>query len=177
MNFGAIGTVIAHEITHAFDDIGKQFDKYGNNENWWHSTTDTMFKNRTQCLINQYNGYVLQDIATNLNGINTLGENIADNVGVREAFKAYKSYVKQHPKELTLPGLRYTPEQLFWITYGNVWCTQVRPEVSKMFVDKETHSPARFRVIGTLSNLKEFSQSFNCPEGSPMNPLNKCNIW
>ncbi|CAG2168313.1 unnamed protein product [Oppiella nova] len=145
LNFGAIGTVIAHEITHAFDDIGKQFDKNGNNKNWWAKTTDDMFKNRTLCLINQYNNYVLPDIQRNLNGINTLGENIADNVGVREAFKAYQAYAKLYPKEKMLPGLKYTPEQLFWITYGNVWCSRTRPEVSKMFIDKETHSPARFR--------------------------------
>ncbi|XP_054159894.1 neprilysin-2-like [Oppia nitens] len=177
LNFGAIGTVIAHEITHAFDDIGKQFDQNGNNNNWWDSRTDSLFNNKSQCLINQYNNYVLPEIEVNINGMKTLGENIADNVGVREAFRAYKTYISTRGPELTLPGLKYTPEQLFWITYGNIWCTKTRPEMTKMIISEETHCPSRFRVIGTVSNLIEFANSFNCSNGSPMNPVNKCRIW
>ncbi|XP_054160650.1 neprilysin-2-like isoform X2 [Oppia nitens] len=177
LNFGGIGFVIGHEITHGFDDRGRQFDKDGNNKNWWDSQTDSNFKDRTQCIIDQYSNYTVPENNLQINGVNTQGENIADNGGIKEAFRAYQEYVKDHGPEKSLPGLKYTPHQLFWISAANVWCGKYRPEVLKLRVQVGSHSPAQFRVVGPVSNVPEFAQTFNCPLGSPMNPKAKCSVW
>ncbi|UYV81915.1 Nep2 [Cordylochernes scorpioides] len=182
MNFGAIGFVIGHEITHGFDDRGRQFDKDGNNVNWWDTNTDTRFRDMADCIIRQYNNYSVPESGLHVwirtvNGINTQGENIADNGGLKEAFRAYRSWVKDHGEELRLPGLKYTQNQLFWISAANVWCGKHRPEVLKLRILSGAHSPSEFRVVGPVSNLEDFSREFECPLGSPMNPVNKCTVW
>ncbi|EEC10351.1 endothelin-converting enzyme, putative [Ixodes scapularis] len=121
--------------------------------------------------------YIAQVCHYALNGINTQGENIADNGGVKEAFNAYKKWVKENGPEAGLPGLKYTPQQLFWISAANVWCGKSRPETLKLSILAGSHSPGRFRVIGPTSNTPEFAAEFNCPVGSPMNPVNKCTVW
>ncbi|GFT19377.1 neprilysin-2 [Nephila pilipes] len=176
MNFGAIGYVIGHEITHGFDDRGRQFDKDGNNVNWWDTTTDELFKKKARCIIEQYGNYTAEN-GLNVNGINTQGENIADNGGLKEAYWAYHSWVKDHGAEPQLPGLKYTPSQLFWISAANVWCGKYRPEVLKLRIISGSHSPPQFRVVGPMSNLKEFAKEFQCPPDSPMNKPNKCQVW
>lgn len=177
MNFGAIGYVIGHEITHGFDDRGRQFDKDGNDRNWWKPKTDARYRERAQCIIEQYSNYTVPENGLRVNGMNTQGENIADNGGIKEAFRAYTRWTKDHGKEPRLPGLNYTPDQLFWISAANIWCGKFRPEVLKLRVNSGVHSPAKFRIIGPLSNAPEFSASFNCPLGSPMNPRKKCSVW
>lgn len=177
LNFGAIGFVIGHEITHGFDDRGRQFDKDGNNKNWWDHQTDLNFRNRTQCMVDQYNNYTVPENGLSVNGVNTQGENIADNGGLKEAFLAYKKWVQDHEAEKSLPGLEYSPDQLFWISAANVWCGKYRNEVLKLRVMVGSHSPPMFRVIGPMSNIQEFSDSFNCPRGSNMNPVKKCAVW
>lgn len=177
LNFGAIGFIIGHEITHGFDDRGRQFDKDGNNRNWWNSDTDEKFKERAQCIIDQYSNYTVPENGLKVNGINTQGENIADNGGLKEAFRAYNEWVKRNGEESRLPGVKLNQRQLFWVSAANVWCGKYRPEVLKMRVMVGSHSPAQFRTIGPLSNLKEFSETFNCPIGSPLNPVQKCSVW
>lgn len=177
MNFGAIGYVIGHEITHGFDDRGRQFDKDGNDRNWWKPKTDARFRERAQCIIEQYSNYTVAENGLKVNGLNTQGENIADNGGIKEAFRAYRRWTKDHGRESRLPGLEHTPDQLFWISAANIWCGKFRPEVLKLRVNSGVHSPAKFRIIGPLSNSPEFAQSFNCPVGSPMNPRKKCSVW
>ncbi|XP_040061858.1 neprilysin-2 isoform X2 [Ixodes scapularis] len=177
MNYGAIGFVIGHEITHGFDDRGRQFDKDGNNINWWEHETDLKFRQRAQCIVEQYGNYTVSEGTMKVNGVNTQGENIADNGGIKEAFNAYKKWVKENGPEAGLPGLKYTPSQLFWISAANVWCGKYRPEVMKLRILSGSHSPAPFRVIGPMSNTPEFAAEFNCPVGSPMNPVNKCTVW
>ncbi|XP_067139630.1 neprilysin-2-like [Centruroides vittatus] len=178
MNYGAIGFVIGHEITHGFDDRGRQFDKDGNNVNWWDYETDGKFKKLAQCIIQQYGNYTVPENGLKINGVNTQGENIADNGGIKEAFRAYQQWVKDHGKEKLLPGLKYTQDQLFWISAANVWCGKYRPEVLKLRILSGSHSPAQFRVIGVdASNSPEFSRVFNCPKNSPMNPQRKCSVW
>nr|XP_027200738.1 neprilysin-2-like isoform X2 [Dermatophagoides pteronyssinus] len=177
LNFGAIGFVIGHEITHGFDDKGRQFDKNGNNVNWWEPETDKNFKERTKCIIEQYGNYTVPENGLKVNGVNTQGENIADNGGIKEAFRAYQEYVKDNGEEPSLPGLKYTPKQLFWISAANIWCGKYRPEVLKLRLQAGSHSPAQFRVIGTVSNLEEFGETFGCPPGSPMRPAKKCSVW
>ncbi|XP_054716984.1 neprilysin-2-like [Uloborus diversus] len=176
LNFGAIGYVIGHEITHGFDDRGRQFDKDGNNKNWWDKTTDELFKKKAQCIIDQYSNYTTET-GLQVNGINTQGENIADNGGLKEAYLAYQSWVKDHGPEQQLPGLKFSPSQLFWISAANVWCGKYRPEVLKLRIISGSHSPPQFRVIGPMSNLAEFAKEFNCPPNSPMNKQNKCQVW
>ena len=113
-----------------------------------------------------------------MNGTKTQGENIADNGGIREAFRAYQNYVSTNGREKRLPGLeRYTPEQMFFLSYANVWCNNEIPEYLEYRVLYGVHSPNRYRIIGPLSNSDDFSQHFHCPVGSVMNPQTKCTVW
>ncbi|CAD7093917.1 unnamed protein product [Hermetia illucens] len=176
LNFGAMGVVMGHELTHAFDDQGREYDKYGNLHQWWNNQTIERFKQRTDCFNEQYGAYSLN--GRNLNGKQTLGENIADNGGLKAAFHAYTSTNNDRPVDvLPLPGINMTHRQLFFISFAQVWCSAVTDEASSLQIEKDPHSPPMYRVIGPLSNLKEFSEEFNCPLGSRMNPLNKCEVW
>ncbi|KAH8381748.1 hypothetical protein KR093_011645, partial [Drosophila rubida] len=177
MNFGAIGYVIGHEITHGFDDQGRQFDVKGNLRDWWQPDTQKAYLKKAQCIIEQYGNYTERLTGLNLNGINTQGENIADNGGVKESYIAYQRWVEKHGPEPKLPGLDYTPQQMFWISAGQTWCAKYRKESLKMRITTGVHSPSEFRVLGSLSNMKDFSKDFQCPEGSPMNPVHKCEVW
>ncbi|XP_011257048.1 neprilysin-2 isoform X1 [Camponotus floridanus] len=177
MNYGAIGFVIGHEITHGFDDQGRQFNKEGNLVDWWEPETKEHYLKRAECIIYQYGNYTVKDIGMNVNGINTQGENIADNGGIKEAYYAYKEWVRRNKPEQTLPGLPYSPEQMFWISAANTWCSKYRPEAMKLRITTGFHSPGEFRVRGPLSNMEEFSHDFNCPIGSKMNPKKKCAVW
>ncbi|KAK4879936.1 hypothetical protein RN001_008082 [Aquatica leii] len=177
MNYGAIGFVIGHEITHGFDDQGRQFDKDGNLVDWWAPSTKEAFIKKAECIINQYGNYSIPEIGLNLNGINTQGENIADNGGIKESYLAYNSWEKRNGPEPKLPGLNYTPQQMFWISAANTWCSVYRPETLKLRVLTGYHSPGNFRVLGPLSNQDQFAQDFNCPLGSTMNPRHKCRVW
>jgi len=178
LNYGSIGWVIGHEITHGFDDQGRQFDKEGNLYDWWEPTTKESYLRRTQCIIWQYGNYTVPEVGIKLNGINTQGENIADNGGIKEAYQAYQSWVQRHgQQEKRLPGLKYTQNQLFWISAANVWCNKYRPESLKLRILTGVHSPGEFRVRGPFSNMKKFNEDFNCPTASPMNPVNKCYVW
>ncbi|XP_054166758.1 neprilysin-2-like [Oppia nitens] len=177
LNYGTIGEVAGHEITHGFDDTGRQFDSIGQVNNWWDSSTDQKFKTKCQCIIDQYANYTVESIGMQLNGINTQGENVADNGGIKQAFRAYKKYVERNGSEPLLPGLKYTPEQLFWISYGIQSCSKESLEHLKLMIEIDSHSPSKYRIIGVLSNLVDFAKSFNCPIGSAMNPINKCTVW
>lgn len=112
-----------------------------------------------------------------INGQNTQGLNIADNGGIKEAYLAYEDYEKQNGEESRLPGLPYTPRQLFWISSANTWCAKIRPEAMRSRIITGEDGHYEFRVIGSFSNMPQFSKDFNCPVGSPMNPTNKCTLW
>lgn len=112
-----------------------------------------------------------------MNGINTQGENIADNGGLKEAYLAYNNYVKKNGAEGVLPGLRYNQNQLFWLSYGQLWCSVARNEYNKNKITTGVHSPNEFRVNGVISNMREFAFDFNCPERTKMNPIDKCEVW
>ncbi|KPU80743.1 uncharacterized protein Dana_GF16094, isoform B [Drosophila ananassae] len=177
MNFGAIGYVIGHEITHGFDDQGRQFDVKGNLRDWWQPDTQKAYLSKAKCIIEQYGNYTERATGLNLNGINTQGENIADNGGVKESYIAYHRWVEKHGQEPKLPGLDYSPQQMFWISAGQTWCAKYRKESLKMRITTGVHSPSEFRVLGSFSNMKDFAKDFQCPEGSPMNPVHKCEVW
>ena len=112
-----------------------------------------------------------------MNGISTQGENIADIGGMKVSYLAYKNWVKQHSPEPKLPGLGYSSSQLFWISAANMWCSKNKPEVLKLLITTEVHSPDKFRVLGPFSNIPDFAKDFNCPVGSKMNPQKKCSVW
>ncbi|KAI5692897.1 hypothetical protein M8J75_003309 [Diaphorina citri] len=178
MNYGAIGFVIGHEITHGFDDEGRQYDKDGNLVDWWAESTKEKFLVKAKCIIEQYGNYSVPEVNMTLNGINTQGENIADNGGIKEAYNAYNVWTREHGEEPRLPGLQqYSPRQMFWISAASTWCSLFRPETLKIRILTDTHSPGEFRVLGPLSNLKEFARDFQCPLGSRMNPPHKCEVW
>ncbi|KAJ3654445.1 hypothetical protein Zmor_013634 [Zophobas morio] len=177
LNYGAIGQIIGHEITHGFDNDGKQYDKDGNVIDWWEPETTRTFNTKTQCLVDQYENYTIPEIEMNLDGVRTLSENIADNGGIKIAYKGYLKWVGRNKIEPSLPGLPYTPRQLFWISAANIWCTKSKKEFLKKFVTFGYHSPKYFRVVVPFMNSDYFGRDFNCPLGSPMNPKNKCKVW
>ncbi|XP_023345566.1 neprilysin-2 [Eurytemora carolleeae] len=180
MNYGAIGWVIGHEITHGFDDQGRQFDLDGNLVDWWHPETKSSYLKKAECIIEQYGNYTIPDLDNlAVNGLNTQGENIADNGGIKEAYRAYNAWVAKNGPEHQLPGLDFTPNQMFWVSAANVWCAKYRPQAMKLRVMTGVHSPDQFRVQGPFSNMAEFAADWRCPEGSRMNPVksSKCKVW
>jgi len=177
MNYGSIGFVIGHEITHGFDDQGSQFDLNGNLVDWWKAETKSRYLEKAKCVIDQYSNYTEPTTNLKLNGVNTQGENIADNGGIKESYNAYRQWVKENGPEPKLPGVDLTPQQLFWLSAAQTWCSVYRPEIMRSRILTDPHSPAQFRVIGPLSNMVDFSKDYNCPVGSPMNPTHKCEVW
>merc|ERR1712142_130531 len=185
LNYGAMGMVIGHEITHGFDDQGSQYDGTGNLNNWWSEETKMGFSSRAQCFIDQYGNFTVPELVdilgeedAHLNGKNTQGENIADNGGIHESFRAYMRSVDNLGKEPSLPGLsQFTNEQMFFVSYAQVWCEIQTPEHLLGQILGDPHSPGRFRVIGPLGNSEDFQREFNCPADSPMNRVDKCKLW
>ncbi|XP_055347406.1 neprilysin-11-like isoform X2 [Paramacrobiotus metropolitanus] len=178
INFGGTGFTIGHEFTHGFDTQGAQFGKLGGLESWWTNTTWSIYQNRTLSLIDQYNQYSL-DVGS-VNGHLTLLENIADNGGLKVAFKALRKAL-QSPHSSTsnaLPGLeKFSPEQLFFIATGTTWCEVRTNDRNRMRLLTDVHAPAKFRINGVMSNMPEFAEAFNCSVGSPMNPQKKNGVW
>ncbi|NXF32543.1 NEP protein, partial [Nyctibius bracteatus] len=178
LNYGGIGMVIGHEITHGFDDNGRNFDENGDLVDWWTEESARNFKELSQCIVYQY-GNFSWDLAggQHLSGINTLGENIADNGGIRQAYKAYENFVNKHGKEKLLPGLEMNHKQLFFLNFAQVWCGTYRPEYAVNSIKTDVHSPGKFRVIGSLQNSPEFSEAFSCTKTNYMDPAKKCRVW
>uniref|UniRef100_A0A0R3RHK8 Neprilysin-2 n=1 Tax=Elaeophora elaphi TaxID=1147741 RepID=A0A0R3RHK8_9BILA len=179
VNYGAIGAVIGHEVTHGFDDQGSQYDKEGNLLNWWNADSYNGFAKRKECIINQYNSYVVPNTDYKVNGKLTQGENIADNGGVKEAYRAYRKYVNQlGHEEPHLPGFQnFSNDQVFFLSYAHFWCGHKKEAAALQQVLIDEHSPEVFRVIGVLSNLPEFSKAYSCPQGSQLNPSKRCTVW
>ncbi|XP_073937646.1 membrane metallo-endopeptidase-like 1 isoform X2 [Castor canadensis] len=178
LNFGGIGMVIGHEITHGFDDNGRNFDKNGNMLDWWSNFSAQHFREQSECMVDQYSNFSW-DLADqqNVNGLSTLGENIADNGGVRQAYKAYLKWMADGGKDQLLPGLELTYDQLFFINYAQVWCGSYRPEFAVQSIKTDVHSPLKYRVLGSLQNLAAFSEAFHCTRGTHMHPRDRCRVW
>lgn len=175
MNYGGIGSIIAHEMTHAFDDEGSQFDKDGNLAEWWDENTKLLYLEKANQTVEHYSNYSIRRIK--LNGINCQGEAIADHGGIKLAYNAYETWVTQHGEEPRLPTLeKYTPKQLFWITHASTYCTAYRPQLLKLLMISDCHPPSDFRVNIPLRNHKTFAKDFNCPINSYMNPPVKYNV-
>jgi len=171
-NFGGIGAVIGHELTHGFDDQGRQFDAKGNLRDWWTERDAKDFEERAQCLVDEYGGFVAVD-DVRLNGKLTLGENTADNGGLRIALVAYLA--SGGSKAQTIEG--FTPEQRLFIGWGQVWCENMTPEAERLQAQSNEHSAPRFRVNGVVRNMPEFEKAFQCTPGAPMAPEKRCRVW
>jgi len=176
LNYGAIAEILGHELTHAFDSVGKYYDSNGEKNNWWTDDDDENYNELTQCFIDEYNNFSFN--GKYLDGIFTLQENIADNGGIARAYEAWQLSLKNNLEEVSnrnkkLPGLsNYTLDQLFYISYGHLYCT-----ADNTIIEFNNHSPSKARVNVVLSNSKHFAKTFNCPKNSPMNPENKCELW
>ncbi|KAF0030986.1 hypothetical protein F2P81_017717 [Scophthalmus maximus] len=175
LNFGGIGVVMGHELTHAFDDQGREYNKEGNLRPWWQNSSVEAFRQRTECMVDQYNRYTVN--GEHVNGKQTLGENIADNGGLKAAYHAYRSWVQRNGEDKRLPAVNLTNDQLFFVGFAQVWCSVRTPESAHEGLVTDTHSPPRYRVIGTLANSPDFSQHFNCPTGTSMNPGRRCELF
>lgn len=178
LNFGGIGVVIGHEYTHGFDDQGSKFDADGNLANWWGADDRKAFEERTDCIAKQYESYVaVADPAhgdVRLNGRLTLGENTADNGGLRVAYMALQKVLAGGARQAK-EG--FTPEQRFFLGFANVWCQNATEAAARQLAQTDPHSPGAFRVIGSVSNMPEFAQAFGCKAGQPMVRENACRVW
>ncbi len=173
VNFGGAGAVIGHELTHGFDDQGRQFDARGNLKDWWTPADAKAFEDRAQCFVDEYSGFTATDDVT-LNGKLTLGENTADNGGLRIALMAYLTRNAGRPAP-TLDG--FTPEQRVFLGWGQVWCNNTRPERARMLAQIDPHSPGHDRVNGVVSNMPEFQKAFACRADAPMVRRTPCRVW
>jgi endothelin-converting enzyme/putative endopeptidase len=174
VNFGGIGSVIGHELTHGFDDEGRQFDANGNLRDWWTAEDGKEFDKRAQCIADEYSAFEATP-GVKLNGKLTLGENTADNGGVRVALKALQNTSAQSKKPEPSDG--FTPEQMFFISYGQNWCSNWTPELLRLVAQSNPHSPSEFRVNGVVQNMPEFQKAFNCRKGQAMVRENACHVW
>jgi endothelin-converting enzyme/putative endopeptidase len=172
-NYGDTGGTIGHELTHGFDDEGRQFDAQGNLRDWWQPQDEKEFTARVQCIEYQYAQYVVVD-DVKINSKLTLGEDVADLGGLMLAYTAWRGET-QNKKLQPVDGL--TPEQRFFVGYAQSWCSNERPENLRMRAKTDPHSPTRYRTNGVVSNMPEFQQAFSCKTGQPMAPANRCRVW
>jgi len=173
-NLGGIGMVIGHELTHAFDDHGAQFDADGNLKNWWSKEDKAKFDERAQCVADQYGTFEAAPKQF-VSGKLTLGEDIADLGGVKMAFDAYRALRKDATKIYVADG--FTEDQQFFLAVGQAWCDKDRPAEIERRLTVDVHAPPRFRVYGALRNLPDFATAFGCAEGTPMRPTTSCSVW
>jgi putative endopeptidase len=175
VNYGSIGVVIGHEISHGFDDQGAQFDAQGRLNNWWTADDMKRFQERTSCVVRQFDGYYIEPNIHH-NGKLVLGESIGDLAGAEIAYLAFKKAQQQHPAP-TIDG--FTPDQQFFIAWGQWRGDAIRPETQRLMVQGDPHPIAKYRVIGPLSNMPEFAKAFSCKQGSTMvrPPAERCEVW
>jgi putative endopeptidase len=171
LNYGVIGAVMGHELTHGFDDDGRKFDGEGKLRNWWTEATDREFVSRSRCIADQYASYEAVP-GVPVDGVLTLGENIADLGGLKLAYAAY------HASGATesFAG-SFGPDQQFFLAYAQIWCANFREELARSRVRVDPHAPPRFRVNGVIRNMSEFAETFHCASGSPMAPQDRCEVW
>jgi endothelin-converting enzyme/putative endopeptidase len=172
-NYGDTGGTIGHELTHGFDDEGRQFDAQGNLRDWWTAQDAKEFEKRASCISDQYSQYVIVD-DIKINGELTLGEDVADLGGLLLAYLAWQDETREK-KLQPIEGLG--PEQRFFVGYGQGWCTNLRPEVQRLRAITDPHSPPIYRTNGVVGNMPEFQKAFSCKPGSPMVRSEPCKIW
>ena len=175
VNFGGIGVVIGHELTHGFDDQGSKFDAQGNLTNWWTDADRKEFEKRTGCIADEYSSFVAVD-DVHLNGRLTLGENTADNGGLRIALMSLRKAMAKDAK-IAQKKDGFTAEQRFFLGFAQIWCQNATPESSRLLAKTDPHSPGQYRVNGTLQNSADFAKAFNCKSGDKMVSANACHVW
>ncbi len=177
VNFGAIGVVIGHEMTHGFDDQGSKYDAQGNVRSWWTAEDRAKFNERTECEAKEFDGFEPVP-GTHLNGHLTLGENTADNGGLHVAYAAlHTELAKQGGDAASKKIDGYTQDQRYFLGYAQVWCENTRPEFAQVQAKTDPHSPGRFRVNGEVQNFDKFGEAFGCKKGDAMYPVNSCRVW
>jgi predicted metalloendopeptidase len=177
VNFGAAGAVVGHELTHGFDDQGRRFDPVGNMREWWTPADGKAFEERAACVDKQYSGYNALETGSDevkLNGKLTLGENVADNGGLRLAWMALQETMKTKRLE-KVDDL--TPEQRFFVGWGQMWCENRSDEIARLHAKVNPHSPGKYRTNGVVANMPEFAAAFSCQASSPMMNLPVCRVW
>jgi endothelin-converting enzyme/putative endopeptidase len=176
VNYGHIGLFMGHEITHGFDDEGREFDGHGNMQDWWTKEDGDKFTQKADCIVNEYSQFSVGD--TKLNGKLTLGENTADNGGLRIALEAYMARAAKDGIDLDKKSQDgYTPIQQLFLGFTQDWCSEWRPEMERLIATTDPHSPDRFRANGVLVNMPEFGKAFSCKSGQPMMPAKSCRVW
>jgi putative endopeptidase len=183
-NYGGIGAVEGHELTHGFDDQGHQYDGKGNLNNWWTKDDQTAFEARSKGLIDQYSKFVIakdpggdpkKDV--HVNGALTLGENTADNGGIRLAYMALLDTLAAQGRAIQEKADGYTEAQRFFLGFAQVWCTNETEQALRQAALTDEHSDDRFRVNGVVQNFDEFGKAFGCTKGQPMYPVKSCRVW
>lgn len=180
VNYGHIGAVVGHELTHGFDDQGSQFDGKGNLHDWWTPKDRANFDSRTACIVNEYSGFT--DAGLHVNGKLTLGEDTADNGGLRLALMALMAREAMDGGHIPGPvpsaaAAKYTTQQQFFIAFAQNWCSNMRPQLTRMLIQSDPHAPDAIRVKGVIVNMPQFDQAFSCHVGQPMDPAHKCRVW
>src|SRR5271170_152692 len=176
-NYGHVGAIVGHELTHGFDDEGRQFDGNGNLADWWTADDGKKFDEKADCEVKEYSNFTAVD-DVKVNGKLTLGENTADNGGIRLAYLAFLEDAKRRNIDLEAKDANgYTPIQEFFIAFGQNWCGSIRPAQVRLQVQTDPHSPRQFRVNGVVQNMPELGQAFGCKTGQPMTPVNACRVW
>ena len=175
--YGHIGGIVGHELTHGFDDEGRKFDGNGNLADWWTDEDAKKYEAMTDCEVKEYGGFTAVD-EVKVNGQLTLGENTADNGGLRLALMAFQADAKRKGIDLNAKDASgFTPLQQFFLAHGQNWCGDDRPEQVRLQVQTDPHSPRKFRIIGVIENMPEFGKAFGCKPGQPMMPVNSCRVW
>ena len=176
-NYGHLGAVVGHELTHGFDDSGRKFDAQGNLKDWWTAEDAKQFEQRTDCLVKEYDSFIAID-DVHVNGKLTLGENTADNGGLRLAWMALLADAARTHKPVDQKNADgYTPAQQLFLGWAQNWCSTMRPEMLRMAAQVDEHSPDHNRANGVVVNMPEFRQTFGCKQGQPMAPVNMCRVW
>ncbi len=180
VNYGSAGAVIGHELTHGFDDEGRQYDGHGNLRDWWRKDDAKQFSTRTDCVADEYSGFTQVD-DLHVNGKLTLGEDLADLAGLKLAWLAYQDKAKQAGTDLAKAGdAAYgglTPAQQFFAAYGQSWCESTRPAALRERVEVDPHAPEKYRVNGVVENMPAFAEAYGCKAGAPMVPAKRCSLW
>jgi putative endopeptidase len=176
-NYGHVGAIVGHELTHGFDDQGSQFDGSGNLVNWWTPEDQQKFNEKTGCEVKEYGSFTAVD-DVKINGKLTLGENTADNGGLRLAYLAFLADAQRKGLDVNAKQPdRFTPIQQFFLGFGQDWCGSIRPEMVRLQVQTDPHSPQQFRVNGVVQNMPEMGKAFGCKPGQPMMPVDYCRVW
>jgi len=177
VNFGGIGIVIGHELTHGFDDQGRKYDPEGNLRDWWTEQDAKEFEKRVSCIADEYSGFTAID-DLKLKGRLTLGENTADNGGARISYNALQRLIAEDTTgKAAQPIDGFTPQQRFFLGFARVWCEKQRPEFARMRVSVDPHSPGKYRIDGVVQNMPEFQKAWGCKAGQPMVSASACHVW